>query len=358
MYKKTFACAAFAAALFLAGMAAAQQPATLTIHPDQPLHAVSPNLYGLMTEEINYSYDGGLYAEMVRNRTFRGDWSGINYWYLLENGDAAAKMAADTTVGPSDALQSSLRLDVDKASAQSQAGVLNTGWWGMPLHPDTAYKGSLYAKAGAADLGPLTVALVSNNTGKVVASATIPALSTEWKQYTFELKTGSIEPSAENHLALTVGHPGTLWLNLVSLFPPTYHNRANGNRADLMEKLAALHPQFLRFPGGNYLEGDHINQRFEWKTTIGPLVDRPTHPSPWSYHSSDGLGLLEFLDWCEDLNMQPVLAVYAGYSLAQEHVDPGPKLTPYVDDALDEIEYEDIGKLMLLAMKRIRQENL
>ena len=123
MYKKTFACAAFAAALFLAGMAAAQQPATLTIHPDQPLHAVSPNLYGLMTEEINYSYDGGLYAEMVRNRTFRGDWSGINYWYLLENGDAAAKMAADTTVGPSDALQSSLRLDVDKASAQSQ----NTG---------------------------------------------------------------------------------------------------------------------------------------------------------------------------------------------------------------------------------------
>ena len=339
MYKKTFACAAFAAALFLAGMAAAQQPATLTIHPDQPLHAVSPNLYGLMTEEINYSYDGGLYAEMVRNRTFRGDWSGINYWYLLGNGDAAAKMAADTTVGPSDALQSSLRLDVDKASAQSQAGVLNTGWWGMPLHPDTAYKGSLYAKAGAADLGPLTVALVSNNTGKVVASATIPALSTEWKQYTFELKTGSIEPSAENHLALTVGHPGTLWLNLVSLFPPTYRNRANGNRADLMEKLAALHPQFLRFPGGNYLEGDHINQRFEWKTTIGPLVDRPTHPSPWSYHSSDGLGLLEFLDWCEDLNMQPVLAVYAGYSLAQEHVDPGPKLTPYVDDALDEIEY-------------------
>jgi alpha-L-arabinofuranosidase len=340
MLRKTFARSAAFAALLLAGLASsAQQPAMLAIHADQPLHTVSPNLYGLMTEEINYSYDGGLYAEMVRNRTFRGDWSGINYWYLLENGDAVAKITADTMIGPSDALQNSLRLDVEKASSQSQAGMLNTGWWGMPLRPNTSYKGSLYAKAAAADLGQLTVALVNDNTGKAVATATIPALSTEWKQYAFELKTGAIEPSAENHLALTVAHPGTLWLNLVSLFPPTYRNRVNGNRADLMEKLAALHPQFLRFPGGNYLEGDHVNQRFEWKTTIGPLVDRPTHPSPWSYHSSDGLGLLEFLEWCEDLNMQPVLAVYGGYSMAQEHADPGPKLTPYVDDALDEIEY-------------------
>ena len=78
-----------------------------------------------------------------------------------------------------------------------------------------------------------------------------------------------------------------------------------------------MHPAFLRFPGGNYLEGDHIAERFEWKKTIGPLVDRPTHPSPWSYHSSDGMGLLEFLEWCEDLHMQPVLAVYAGYSMAR-----------------------------------------
>jgi alpha-N-arabinofuranosidase len=100
-----------------------------------------------------------------------------------------------------------------------------------------------------------------------------------------------------------------------------------------------MHPAFLRFPGGNYLEGNHIPERFDWKKTIGPLVDRPTHPSPWNYHSSDGLGLLEFLGWCEDLKMQPVLAVYAGYSLAQDRVKPGHDLEPYVQDALDEIEY-------------------
>jgi alpha-N-arabinofuranosidase len=99
------------------------------------------------------------------------------------------------------------------------------------------------------------------------------------------------------------------------------------------------HPNFLRFPGGNYLEGDHTYERYEWKTTIGPLVDRPTHPSPWRYHSSDGLGLLEFFEWCEDLHMQPLLAVYAGYSMDQEHIDSGPQLTPFVQDALDEIEY-------------------
>ncbi len=339
MLGKTFAGGALAAALLSSFGAAAQQPAILTIHAGQPAHAVSPTLYGLMTEEINYSYDGGLYAEMVRNRTFETTWEGQKYWFLVEHGDASAKMDEDKTTGPSTALPHSLRVDVAKASPHSIAGVLNTGWWGMALKPHTEYTGSLYAKAGANDLGPVTISLVNDNTGNSVATATTPALTTEWKQYTFTLKTGDIEHSSTNHLALTVGHAGTLWLQLVSLFPPTYHDRVNGNRVDLMEKMAAMHPKFLRFPGGNYLEGDHIPDRFEWKKTIGPLVDRPTHPSPWGYHSSDGMGLLEFLEWCEDLHMDPVLAVYAGYSMHQEHVDPGPKLEPFVQDALDEIEY-------------------
>ena len=242
--------------------------------------------------------------------------------------------------GPSDALKTSLRLDVEKASAGNEAGVLNVGYWGMAVRPNTEYKGSLYAKASAGDVGPVTVSLVGDQTGKAVATATVSGVGTDWKQYEFTLKTGpGVATSAANHLALTVAHPGTLWLNLVSLFPPTYHNRPNGFRIDLMEKMAAMHPAFLRFPGGNYLEGNHINERFDWKKTIGPLVDRPSHPSPWDYLSTDGMGLLEFLEWCEDLKMDPVLAVYAGYSLEQEHVNPGADLEPYVQDALDEIEY-------------------
>jgi len=97
---------------------------------------------------------------------------------------------------------------------------------------------------------------------------------------------------------------------------------------DLIEMMAAMKPNFLRLPGGNYLEGDFINERFNWKETIGPLVDRPTHRSPWNYQSSDGMGLLEFLEWCEDLKVEPVLAVYAGYSLKGDHVEPGAALEP------------------------------
>jgi alpha-N-arabinofuranosidase len=314
-------------------------PAALTIHAGQPVSTVSPTLYGLMTEEINFSYDGGLYAEMVRNRTFRADWSGVLYWYLVENGIARAKMEVDRSTGPSSALPHSLKLSVEQADPQNQAGVLNVGYWGMAVRPNTTYKGSFYARTDSADLGAVTISLVDNISSKAVATATVPSLNSAWKQYEFTLKTGAVQASAENHLVLSVGHAGTVWFNLVSLFPPTYQNRVNGNRIDLMEKLAAMHPAFLRFPGGNYLEGNHIADRFDWKKTIGPLVDRPTHPGPWNYHSSDGMGLLEFLEWCEDLKMDPVLAVYAGYSLRGEHVNPGPDLEPYVQDALDEIEY-------------------
>jgi alpha-N-arabinofuranosidase len=313
--------------------------AVLTIHADQPVSKVSPTLYGLMTEEINHSYEGGLYAELIRNETFRSDWSGVNDWILVEDGNAEAKISEDKTTGPSQALAYSLRIEVSQASVGNAAGVLNGGFWGIPLHPDTTYQGSFYAKENSRDVGPVTASLVANQSGKVLASTVVSGIGTDWKQYKFTLKTSAIEPSEENHLVLTVAHPGSLWLQLVSLFPPTYHDRPNGTRIDLMDKLGAMHPQFLRFPGGNYLEGDHLADWYDWKKTIGPLVDRPGHPSPWRYWSTDGFGLLEFFDWCEDLHMQPVLAVYAGYSLMQEHVNPGPDLEPYVQSALEEIEY-------------------
>jgi alpha-L-arabinofuranosidase len=341
-FRGTAAVSTFAAVLTAAGAACAQaKPAVLTIHADQPVATVSPTLYGLMTEEINHAYDGGLYAEMVSNRNFQADWSGVLDWYLIEKGDADAKMAVDSTTGPSAALAHSLKLEVSAADAESPAGLLNTGYWGMGVRPDTTYRGSFYAKESSA--GPVTVALVANQTGRVLASTVIDGIGTDWKQYTFALKTGAVEPSQANHFSITVTQPGTLWLCLASLFPATYHDRANGNRSDLMEKLAAMHPSFLRFPGGNYLEGNTLAEWYDWKKTIGPLVDRQGHPSPWGYFSTDGLGLLEFFEWCEDLHMQPLLAVYAGYSLNGEHVDAGPKLEPYVQSALDEIEYATGG---------------
>ncbi len=294
--------------------------------------------YGLMTEEINFSYDGGLYAELIRDRAIGPGRRPLFYWTHVARGESVVDVDLDDHAGPSAALPRSNKVTVSKASDAAPAGLQNEGFWGIAVRPNTTYRGSFYAKADAEGV-PITASLVNDETGAVAASATITGVTSEWKQYKFTLRTAQVPVTANNHFMLTVTKPATLWFDLVSLFPPTYHDRANGNRIDLMEKLAAMRPKFLRFPGGNYLEGDHIAERFEWKKTIGPLVDRPTHPSPWRYRSSDGMGLLEFLEWCEDLHMEPLLAVYAGYSLQQEHVDPGPALEPYVQDALDEIEY-------------------
>ena len=334
--------ALFSAAAALYAQQPASQPnpaAVLQVQAGKSTAKVSPMLYGLMTEEINHSYEGGLYADLVRNRTFHSDPDKPVHWSAVVGSGARASIAIDKSTGPSEALPISLKLTIEQADDSHRAGLQNEGFWGIAVRPNTTYKGSFYAKGGSEQVGPLTVSLINDYTGETAASATVQTSGTEWKQYTYELKTGAVETSSANHLVFTAGHPGTLWLDLVTLFPPTYDNRPNGDRIDLMQKMAAMHPAFLRFPGGNYLEGDYINERFEWKKTIGPLVDRPGHPSPWRYWSTDGMGLLEFLDWCEELHMQPLLAVYAGYSLRGEHVEPGPALQPYIDDALEEIEY-------------------
>ena len=225
------------------------------------------------------------------------------------------------------------------ASPASPAGVANSGYWGIPVKPETRYRASFYARAAPDFNGPVSVAIESADGATVYARATVPHLTGDWKQYTVTLRTGKVAPTSNARLALTVDRPGTVWLGLVSLFPPTWKNRPNGFRPDLMQMLVDLKPAFLRFPGGNYLEGNTIATRFDWKKTLGPLTQRPGHPGPWGYRSTDGMGLLEFLLWCEDMGAEPVLAVYAGYSLRGEYVKPGPDLEPYIQDALDEIEY-------------------
>jgi alpha-N-arabinofuranosidase len=334
----------FLPALFLlAASLPAQTTATLSIDASHPAATVSPTLYGIMSEEINHAWDGGLYAELIANRTPqppRRPGRPPQNWILFEHGTSEAALGVEPASGPSTALPASLKLDVTSPDARSTAGFFNTGYWGIPVRPSTTYRGSFYAKSDTPALGAITVRLVENQTGAVAATTTVAALDADWKRYTFTLKTGPTTSTSSNYrIEFLVAHPGSAWFALLSLFPPTWHDQPNGFRPDLMDKVAALHPKFLRFPGGNFLEGQHLNEHFDWKQTVGPLVDRPGHQAPWMYRSTDGMGLLEMLTWCEELHMEPLLAVFSGYALDQTHINPGKDLEPYVQDALDEIEY-------------------
>jgi alpha-N-arabinofuranosidase len=309
--------------IMVGGVAAANclaQNPTLSVDAGRATGKVSPRLYGLMTEEINHSYDGGLYAELIRNRAFS---DGVSSWSTV--GDSAS-IALD---GPS------LRLTVSTAPA----GVANTGYWGIPVRPNTTYRVRILARAETNFVGPVTVSIISEDGRTVYAKRRFTGLTTDWRKFETTLNTGRVPTTAQARFTITLDRPGTVWLGLVSLFPPTWNNRPNGLRKDLMQMLLDLNPKFLRFPGGNYVEGDTVETRFPWKKTIGPIEERPGHPSPWGYRSTDGLGLLEFLEWCEDMKAEPVLAVYAGYSLQGMHVKPGPDLEPFVQEALEEIEY-------------------
>lgn len=310
-----------------------------TVDASQAKGKVSPKLYGLMTEEINHSYDGGLYAELIRNRAFLDDAKSPANWSVVNDNASAAAIALDPATPLNEKIKTSLRLTVTTATKEHPAGVANSGYWGIPVHPKTEYRASLWARAEAGFTGPLTVAIVSDDGRTVYASEKISGVTSGWKKFEVTLKTGNVTPTAQARFAITLDQPGPVNLGLVSLFPPTWNDRPNGLRKDIMQMLVDMNPKFLRFPGGNYVEGNKVEERFPWAKTLGPIEDRPGHWCNWGYRSSDGMGLLEFLEWCEDMKAEPVLAVYAGYSLAQDRVKAGPDLEPFVKEALDEIEY-------------------
>jgi alpha-L-arabinofuranosidase len=320
----------------------APTPATLDVNGAQPGPAVSPSLFGSFLEDINHSVEGGLYGELIQNRSLMAattpdDWSAVT------GGAGQASIALDPGHPLNSALTRSLRLSVGTVGAGSRVGIANDGFWGIPVHPSTTYTASFSAEASTRLTGPLTVS-VEGTDGTVYATGTVRGLGTSWRQYSVRLTTARSAPdTSDARFVISTADPAfagtSVWFDQVSLFPPTYQNQANGLRVDLMAKLAALHPAFLRFPGGNYLEGDTIATRFNWKDTVGPTDQRPGHlDDAWGYWSTDGMGLLEYLEMAEDLHAQPVLAIWAGYTL-NGTVVPADQLGPYVQDAVDELQY-------------------
>ena len=324
--------AAVAAACVLTPIVRAQPTtATIDIDVNKPGVTIPPSFYGLMTEEINHAYDGGLFAELVRNRTFQDDRNRPAHWTVVGDG----KLELDRTNAVNSANPVSGKLTLTGGTA----GIANDGFWGIPAKPDTTYTASFYAKADGVT-GPITVAIVGDD-GKEYARGTSQPLTDGWQKQSLTLKTeGGFEPTAKAKIVLSASGTGSVSFNLVSLFPPTYKGTPNGLRADLMELMAAMKPAFVRLPGGNYLEGNNFNDRFDWKKQIGPIDQRPGHMGCWGYRSSDGMGLTQMLLWCKQLDAEPVLGVFAGYTLRGAVVKAGsPELKKYVEEALEEIEY-------------------
>jgi alpha-N-arabinofuranosidase len=300
-----------------------QSIARVSIDLSAPGVAVSPTLYGLMTEEINYSYDGGLYAELVRNRSFLDDPKRPIHWSPVGEGSSVSLVPS----GPSAERPVAL---------QVHGGVANEGYWGIPVRPSTSYRLEVWAKS---EPGLSIQATIESPSGSTTfGRVRLKPGDGQWQKLAATLGTANdIKPTIQARLVLR--GEGDFLLSQVSLFPPTFKGRTNGNRPDLMKMLVDMRPKFLRFPGGNYLEGNTLKDQFPWKQTLGPIETRPGHNCPWGYRSSDGMGLHEFLLWSEDMKAKPVLAVYAGYALNGKYVKPGRSLEPLVQDALDEIEY-------------------
>ena len=317
----------------LAGSPAPAGQATLTVDVANPGPRVSPMLYGVFFEEINHAGDGGLYAELVRNRSLE-DAEAPEGWSLVATGGAAASMGLDTERPLTAANRRCLRLEVARA-AGGRAGVANEGYWGIAVRKGAEYELSCHARGSQGFTGPLVASLEAAD-GTTYAQDETEGLTADWQRFSCRLKTKGTDPAAR--LVISTALAGTVWLDVVSLFPrDTWKRRPNGLRADLAQMLAELRPAFVRFPGGCFVEGDQLENAFRWKRTIGDIADRPGHWNLWGHRSTDGLGYHEYLQMCEDLGAEPVFVINCG--MAHGGVVPMEQMDEWVQDALDAVEY-------------------
>ncbi|RYN36843.1 Alpha-L-arabinofuranosidase A [Alternaria arborescens] len=334
--------------VFLKGIAAAAC-ATSALAADIIVQSSGGNLtgkfghsygYGFLHEDINNSGDGGIYAELIQNRAFQysQNYSVSTDHYFSVNDAALSIQMLDEPL--SKQLPASMRVSAGNGTSNtSKIGFKNEGYWGMDVRVQT-YTGSFWVK-GAYD-GVFTASLESNLTSDVFGSVEVPSKSVadDWTEHTFELVPEKDAPNSNNTFSITFdgAAASALDFNLISLFPPTYKNRKNGLRVDIAEALADMNPTFLRFPGGNMLEGLRNDSYWDWKDSLGPLRYRPGFQGVWGYQQTHGLGLMEYLEWAEDMGLEIVLGVWAGLDL-DGGITPQEDLQPFIEDALNEIEF-------------------
>ncbi|HIS69209.1 MAG TPA: hypothetical protein IAA58_07620 [Candidatus Gallacutalibacter stercoravium] len=330
----------------------------IEIQATKPIGTPNPNMWGIFYEEINHAGDGGLYAELIRNRNFAecNLPEGTSYyngqvqtaqghvenfdisdplpgWRLHRGENCLAVMERTEEAPRNPAVAQQLALTVVKSGAG--AVITNDGYWGIPAGKK-GYHGFLIARGEG--IGTLRLGL-RRRSGEVLCSTELSVGSNFAKQ---EYRLMCAEECAKAQFFIEVCQEGRLFIDFVSLFPDdTYGGRPYGLRRDLMDMLKQLHPGFVRFPGGCVVEGISLPNAIHWKNTVGPIEDRPGHWDLWHYRCTDGLGMHEFLQLCEDLGAQAMYVVNCGMSCQARSMQPGTpdEVEQWLRDALDGIEY-------------------
>jgi alpha-L-arabinofuranosidase len=306
--------------------------------------AIPSTLYGLFFEDINYGADGGLYAELIKNRSFEFPQN-LMGWTTFGN----VTLQDD---GPFERNPHYVRLG-NAGHAHKHTGIENEGFFGIGVQEGAEYRFSVWARGEGQQI---RIELINNSTmeeKQAFVTAKLDIDSKEWKQYEVVLKANRTEPKA--HLRIFLDTPGTVDLEHVSLFPvDTWEGRKNGLRKDLVQALKDIHPGVFRFPGGCIVEGTDLETRYQWKNTVGAVENRPLNENRWhytfdyrffpDYFQSYGLGFFEYFQLSEDIGAEPLPILNVGLScqFQNETEDAHVKvedLDPYIQDVLDLIEF-------------------
>lgn len=325
---------------------------------------ISKDLFGIFIEDLNYTADGGLYAEMVQNRSFeysphdvdlrvyytKGQWHPFTAWESLKDGNAISKLSIETARPLNSNNRHYVTVSV-LTVGQRGAGLSNTGYEGMVVHKGEKYNLSVWLRCEDTENMPVKISLGRVNKrdfvrDSIFAQADIVADSKEWKKYEVSLTSNGDCDDAV--LDIRFMQKGSISMDMVSLFPEkTFKGRKNGLRPDLAQTLADLHPAFVRFPGGCLTHGDGLGNIYRWKNTVGPVEQRVENYNIWDYHQTVGLGFYEYFQLCEDIGAKPLPVLAAGVSCQNsarsrgngQQAIPMDEMDAYVQDMLDLIEW-------------------
>jgi len=339
--------------LLLNGLYANAQKTNLEVNTATTVTKIQPTMYGVFFEDINFAADGGLYAEMIKNRSFEFEaplmgWEQPNsdkHSFNTASGIATTVKALENKTNPS-----FCRVLINDAKGFS---MINEGFRGMGIKKDAKYNLSLKAANHNGAIKKIIIQFIDKNK-KVLGETSIVPTSNDWKGYTAQFTATQTEAKAQ--LKITFEGNGTIDLDMISLFPEdTWMNRKNGMRKDIVQLLYDMKPGFLRFPGGCIVEGRTLAQRYQWKKTVGDVEHRETLVNRWNtefthkpapdYFQTFGLGFFEYFQLSEDLGAQPLPILSCGMACQFNtgELVPMEELDPYVQDALDLIEFANGG---------------